>query len=93
MNTVPFPSRQSEASLRAMPALDLPGPRVWTPQNLADFLGLSIHWVYKRCEQKAEDPIPRVQGVGRLRFDTASPAFQEWMRRQLGYVDRGESDE
>jgi hypothetical protein len=69
------------------PALNLPGPRVWTPQHLADFLGMSIHWVYKRCESKAEDPIPRIAGVGRLRFDTASQLFQDWMGRQFGYVD------
>jgi hypothetical protein len=69
------------------PALNLPEPRVWTPQHLAGFLGVSVHWVYKRCEAKAEDPIPRITGVGRLRFDTASQLFQEWMRRQLGHVD------
>jgi hypothetical protein len=71
------------------PALNLPEPRVWSPQHLANFLGVSIHWVYKRCQAKAEDPIPRIAGVGRLRFDTASQLFQDWMRRQLGcgYVD------
>jgi hypothetical protein len=71
----------------AKPGLNLPEPRVWTPQHLATFLGVSIHWVYKRCQAKAEDPIPRIAGVGRLRFDTASQLFEDWMRRQLGSVD------
>lgn len=73
--------------------LDLPAPRIWQPKHLAEFLGVSVHWVYKRTETSAEDPIPRVAGVGRLRFDTHSPKFQDWMRRQLGYVDRVEDDE
>jgi hypothetical protein len=75
------------------PALDLPGPRVWTPQNLADFLGVSVSWVHKRTMVKAEDPIPRIQGVGHLRFDTANLQFQEWMRKQLGHVDIEVGDE
>ncbi|HWN98692.1 MAG TPA: hypothetical protein VNS63_05415 [Blastocatellia bacterium] len=73
--------------------LNLPAPRIWTPTHLAEFLGVSIHWVYKRTEASAEDPAPRVAGVGRLRFDTHSPKFQSWMRRQLGYVDTVEGDE
>jgi hypothetical protein len=71
----------------AKPALNLPGPRVWEPKHLAEFLGVSVSWVYKRTQKTAEAPIPRVPGVGQLRFDTASPLFQDWMCRQLGYVD------
>jgi hypothetical protein len=67
--------------------LNLPEPRVWTPQHLAEFLGVSVSWVYKRTQEKAEDPIPRVPGVGVLRFDTQSLHFQNWMQRQLGYID------
>jgi hypothetical protein len=75
------------------PGLNLPEPRVWSPKHLADFLGVSIHWVYKRTMEDAEDAIPRVPGIGRLRFDTNSPRFQDWMRRQLGYVDIEVSNE
>ena len=82
-----FPTRHNEES-----NLKLPEPRIWTPKHLAEFLGVSISWVYKRTEAAAEDPIPRAQGVGRLRFDTHAPKFQAWMRRQLGYVDRGKFD-
>jgi hypothetical protein len=79
-----LPDNQSAASV-----LTLPEPRIWTPQHLADFLGVSVSWVHKRTMAKAEDPIPRIAGVGNLRFDTASPEFQDWMRRHLGcgYVD------
>jgi hypothetical protein len=76
----------------AKPGLDLPAPRVWTPQHLAGFLGVSLSWIYKRTMEDAEDAIPRVPGVGRLRFDTNSPRFQAWMRRQLGYVDTEASE-
>ena len=76
-----------QQSKGAKPALNLPDPRVWKPQDLSAFLGVSVHWVYKRCERKADDPIPRIPGIGRLRFDTHHPDFQDWMRRQLGYVD------
>jgi len=78
------------------PLLDLPEPRVWTPKHLAGFLGVSISWVYKRTQSDADDPIPRVGGVGHLRFDTQSPAFQAWLRRQgvgSDHVDEGGGDE
>jgi hypothetical protein len=81
-NVVRMPNSQN-----LKPALNLPEPRVWSPQDLANFLGISKHWIYKRTQEDAEDPIPRIAGVGRLRFDTASPQFQDWMRRQLGYID------
>jgi hypothetical protein len=84
-----FNHHQNQSKL----ALNLPPPRVWGPKHLADFLGVSVSWVHKRTQANAEDPIPRVLGVGRLRFDTENPRFQEWMRRQLGYVDNEVGDE
>jgi hypothetical protein len=71
----------------AIPALNLPEPRIWDAERLAEFLGVSVHWVFKRTQRKAADPIPRVSGIGRLKFDTANPRFQDWMRRQLGLID------
>lgn len=67
--------------------LNLPEPRIWDAERLAEFLGVSVHWVFKRTQSKAADPIPRVPGIGRLKFDTQNPRFQNWMRRQLGLVD------
>jgi hypothetical protein len=74
-----------------LPQIELPPPRMWGPKELARFIRVSVHWVYKRTEREADDPIPRVHGVGRLRFDTHSPAFQAWLRRQG--VDEGTPDE
>ena len=91
MSTNVIPIKRTDAA-PIPPPLDLPGPRVWTVKHLSDFLGVSVSWVYKRTEAAAEDPIPRVAGVGRLRFDTQSPAFQAWLRRQgvgSAHVDEG----
>jgi hypothetical protein len=90
--TIPFPAKQISGAEHKQ-RLDLPGPRVWKPKHLAEFLGFSVHWVYKRTASDAEDPIPRIPGAGQLRFDTWSPAFQQWIARQLGCVDIGVSDE
>lgn len=59
--------------------LGLPGPRVWEVKQLADFLKVKPSWVYNRTKEDAANKIPRCPGVGRLRFDTWSPAFQAWM--------------
>ena len=73
--------------------LELPGPRIWTAEDLAKFLRVSIHWVRKRTEKTADDPLPRMPGFRRIRIDTASPKFREWLNRQLGYVDNENLDE
>lgn len=91
-NTMAFPTKRDAVSNRAQMIFDLPEPRIWKPKHLAEFLGVSVHWVYKRTEAAAEDPIPRIPGVGRLSFDTYSAAFQKWIGRQLGCVDIGDSD-
>lgn len=94
MGTVAFPIKRTAAGEPKQQSLDLPRPRIWTPKHLAEFLGVSVSWVYKRTQNEAEDPIPRVLGVGRLRFDTHALAFQAWMRRQLGYaIDTGLDNE
>ena len=73
--------------------LQLPGPRIWKPKYLADFLGYSLHWVYKRTKSGAEDPPPRCPGLGRLRFDTESEAFQDWIIRQMGNPFRVDNED
>jgi len=79
----------------AKPDLNLPEPRIWTVKHLTEFLGVSVSWVYKRTMADADDPIPRIAGNSFLKFDTASPHFQDWMRRHLGcgYVDNEVSNE
>lgn len=90
-SAIPFPSKRENAA-RATPALDLPGPRVWRVDDLANFLRVSKSWIYQRTTASAEDPIPRIPGVGRLSFDTHDPRFVEWMRRQLGHIDGMEAN-
>ena len=96
MSTIAFPVKRTDAGAPAVPQLNLPGPRIWTPKHLAEFLGMSVSWVYKRTEAAADDQVPRVAGVGRLRFDTHSPAFQAWLQRQgvgSDRIDSGGDDE
>ncbi len=93
MSTMAFPVKRSDSKISTHPRLDLPEPRIWKPKHLADFFGYSVHWVYKQTASNAEDPPPRIPGLSQLAFDTRSPLFQAWMRRRLGCVDTGESDE
>lgn len=77
MTTVPFPTKRPTQ-------MELPAPRIWKPADLMNFLHVSKSWVYKRTDSRATDPIPRIQGIGLLRFDTHNAAFQDWMARHLG---------
>jgi hypothetical protein len=63
--------------------INLPQPRIWKPEHLADFFGFSLHWVYQQTRKDSPDPPPRCGGFRRLRFDTQSPDFQTWISRQL----------
>lgn len=67
----------------------LPPPRIWQPHHLANFLGFSIHWVYKQTRKDSPDPPPRCSGFRHLRFDTQSPDFQAWILRQLACYSVG----
>ncbi len=67
--------------------LALPVNKLWTAQNLANYLGMSIHWVYKRTQQGTADPPPRCPGIKRLRFNPQDKNFQAWLERQIGSVD------
>ncbi len=86
---IPFPKRVSES--HTAPHLDLPEPRIWTPEDLAAFFRLSVHWARKVA--KSSDPPPRIGGIRLLRFDTHSPAFLDWIRRRLNFVDSEDDHE
>ena len=75
-----------KAQNQSKPELSLPGPRIWTPRELAVFLRVSVSWVHKRTKKNASDPPPRCLGLAKLRFDTGSPTFQDWVRRQIRAV-------
>jgi hypothetical protein len=63
-------------------ALNLPEPRIWTPEDLASFLRVKPSWVLKRSKE-----IPRCAGK-LIRFDTEDADFQDWLRGWLKPVDR-----
>lgn len=85
-NGIVYPIEQDEGRAPVQSKLELPPPRIWEPKHLAEFFGLSIHWVDKLM--KSDDPPPRCSGVGRRRFDTHSRAFREWLVRHG--IDIGE---
>lgn len=52
---------------------------IWNAQQLADYLGVSIYWVYRRSAE-----IPRCPGIGRFKVNTNSPDFRAWLRSKIG---------
>jgi len=84
---------RNKSSNRKTIDLNLPGPRIWTPEDLSGFLRVSKHWVYKRTSARSEDSPPRCPGITQIRFDTHNPQFQEWLARQLGYTYPVEDDQ
>lgn len=65
----------------------LAADRLWNVQDLADYLRVSVHWVYKRTREGAIDPPPRCPGIRRLRFNTRDQNFRAWLERQVGAID------
>lgn len=57
---------------------DLKGkPKLWTPEVLADYLGVPVSWIYKRTRKKnAPEQIPHIKLGKYVRFDPSSRAFQ-----------------
>jgi hypothetical protein len=67
-----------------MPALSRigpAGPKLWKPQDLADYLGVPVGWIYDRTRALGPESIPHIKLGKYLRFDPQSPAFQEWLER------------
>jgi hypothetical protein len=60
---------------------------IWTVEDLAAFVGYSVHWVYKQTKRESSDPPPRCPGIKELRFNTRDPRFREWLERRIGPID------
>ena len=60
---------------------------IWTVEDLAAFVGYSVHWVYKQTKKESSDPPPRCPGIKELRFNTRDPRFREWLERRIGPID------
>lgn len=55
-------------------------PKLWTPEILADYLGVPVSWVYKRTRKKnAPEMIPHIKLGKYIRFDPQSQAFRDWL--------------
>lgn len=56
-------------------------PKLWMPEDLADYLSVSVGWIYKRTRRRGPETIPHIKLGKYLRFDPHSAAFQEWLER------------
>jgi hypothetical protein len=54
-------------------------PKLWIPEDLADYLGVPVGWIYKHTRQRGPDLIPHIKLGKYLRFDPHSAAFQNWL--------------
>ena len=63
-----------------MSAASVSRPKLWLPEDLAEYLGVPVGWVYKKTRRQGAERIPHLKLGKYLRFDPESPAFQEWLR-------------
>ena len=56
-------------------------PKLWMPDDLAEFLGVNVSWIYKRTRTGGPDTIPHIKLGKYLRFDPMSQSFQVWLER------------
>jgi hypothetical protein len=55
--------------------------KLWTPEDLAGYLGVPVSWIYKRTRKNGPELIPHVKLGKYVRFDPNSEAFQRWLER------------
>ncbi|HWP42747.1 MAG TPA: helix-turn-helix domain-containing protein [Blastocatellia bacterium] len=54
-------------------------PKLWTPEDLAGFLGVGKKWVYNRTRRNGPERIPHKKMGKLLRFDPDSTEFKKWL--------------
>ena len=54
-------------------------PKLWTPEDLASYLGMQISWIYKRTRKNGPETIPHIKLGKYVRFDPESAVFQKWL--------------
>jgi excisionase family DNA binding protein len=57
--------------------------RLWTVEQLAEYLGVKKSWIYDRTVPSCEDRIPHFKMGKYLRFDIESAEFKEWLLRSV----------
>jgi hypothetical protein len=53
--------------------------RFWNPEELSEYLGVPIGWVYDRTQANGPETIPHIKLGKYIRFNPDSPAFQSWL--------------
>lgn len=53
--------------------------KFWKPEELAEYLGVPIGWVYDRTQKSGPETIPHIKLGKYIRFNPESPAFQSWL--------------
>ncbi len=53
--------------------------KLWTPEILANYLGVPVGWVYKRTRKNGPEMIPHIKLGKYVRFNPDSKPFQEWL--------------
>ena len=53
--------------------------RFWTPEDLANYLGVPIGWIYKRTRKNGPELIPHIKLGKYVRFDPESQALRVWL--------------
>jgi len=56
-------------------------PKLWTPGDLAGYLGVPVSWIYKRTRKNGPELIPHIKLGKYIRFDPRAEAFQQWLER------------
>ena len=53
--------------------------RFWTPEDLANYLGVPIGWIYKRTRKNGPELIPHIKLGKYVRFDPESQTLRIWL--------------
>jgi hypothetical protein len=56
------------------------GRRFWNVDELSEYLGVPMGWVYDRTQQRGPEIIPHIKLGKYIRFDPESEAFQRWLQ-------------
>ena len=50
-------------------------PKLWVPEDIAEYFGVPVGWIYKRTRKDGPEIIPHIKRGKYLRFDPESSAF------------------
>ena len=53
--------------------------RLWSTEQLSEFLGVPCTWIYDRTRENGPEQIPHLKLGKYVRFDPNSEAFRRWL--------------